>query len=228
VACDSKSTFASVIYDIVNEACNKHPFVAKKLKETRVGISTFILNADYKETAQDNTSPNPPSSVNEAVRYIQAICDVNHFRPVIVIDEFDQLKDRDEQTYFTNFIKQVSDKHVSAKFVFCGIGDSVETIMSAHESADRYFHTVALGQLPWEARVRLRESKGEIEAQHLADGARLRQVCEQLLRAEGRLGPRKIGALQARREVRDKREPGVRVVWKPRHAVSRKAIDQTC
>jgi hypothetical protein len=27
--------------------------------------------------------------------------------------------------------------------------------MSAHESADRYFHTVALGQLPWEARFEI-------------------------------------------------------------------------
>ncbi len=121
VACDSKSTFASVIYDIVNEASNKHPFVAKKLKETRVGVSAFVFNADYKETNQDAASPGPPSSVNEAVRYIQAICDVNHFKPVIVIDEFDQLKDKDEQTYFTNFIKQISDKHVSAKFVFLGL-----------------------------------------------------------------------------------------------------------
>ena len=155
VACDSKSTFASVVSDVVDEATNKHPFVAEKIKETRVGLSTFILNADYKETKRDSKSPNPPASVNEAVRYIQSICDVERFRPVIVIDEFDQLKDKEEQRHFTSFIKQVSDKHVPAKFIFCGIGDSVEAIMSAHESADRYFHTVALGQLPWEARFEI-------------------------------------------------------------------------
>jgi hypothetical protein len=27
--------------------------------------------------------------------------------------------------------------------------------MAAHESADRYFHTVSLGQLPWEARYEI-------------------------------------------------------------------------
>ena len=83
------------------------------------------------------------------VRSIKYIFDDLGYSHVIVIDEFDQVKDKKEQERFTNFIKQIS---VSVRFIFCGIGESVDAIMAAHGSADRYFHTVGLGQLPWEAR----------------------------------------------------------------------------
>lgn len=76
-------------------------------------------------------------------------------KSLIVIDEFDQIQNREEQESFASFVKQVSDKHVPARFIFCGIGESVEAMMAAHGSADRYFHTVGLAQLPWEARYEI-------------------------------------------------------------------------
>ncbi|SEM92703.1 hypothetical protein SAMN05216227_1004146 [Pseudorhodobacter antarcticus] len=65
------------------------------------------------------------------------------------------------QVLFTNFVKQISDRHVPARFIFCGIGESTEKIMAAHASADRYFHAVGLGQLPWEARFEIVSSAAE-------------------------------------------------------------------
>ena len=41
--------------------------------------------------------------------------------PVIVIDEFDLVESKEEQERFATFIKQVSDRHIGAKFIFCGI-----------------------------------------------------------------------------------------------------------
>ena len=82
-------------------------------------------------------------------------------RLVIVVDEFDLIECRQEQIVFTNFLKQVSDQHVSATFIVCGIGESVEALMEAHGSADRYFHTEGLGQLPWEARYEIVENAAQ-------------------------------------------------------------------
>jgi len=151
VACDKKSTFTSVLTDIASEVCDKNPRLEKRVKESRIGLSLFGAEADYKETVQEG-APTQPTSVNEAVRLIDIICQNDGFKPVVVIDEFDQLENKDEQQYFALFIKQLSDKHVPARFIFCGIGESIDAIMAAHESADRYFHTVSLGRLPWEAR----------------------------------------------------------------------------
>jgi hypothetical protein len=83
------------------------------------------------------------------------LCENLDASPVIVVDEFDQITSRSEQELFTNFIKQISDRHIEARFIFCGIGESTDAIMAAHASADRYFHSVELGQLAWEARFEI-------------------------------------------------------------------------
>jgi uncharacterized protein len=142
-----------VLADILNEACNKRPLLRNKLKELNVGLNIGFLTAGYKETTQPGSSTET-ASVSEAVRFIHTICSES-FKPVIVVDEFDQLDNKDEQKNFATFAKQLSDKHVPVHFIFCGIGESIDAIMAAHESADRYFHTVSLGQLPWEARYEI-------------------------------------------------------------------------
>lgn len=154
VGCDGNSTFGRLMREVFDEAVNKNPTIEKKIKEVGGGFSRLGINFGGKVTTHE-ASATEPGSVNEAIRLVQFLCEAYSERPVVVIDEFDQVRDQTEQEYFTNFIKQVSDKHVPACFLFCGIGESVDAIMSAHGSADRYFHTVSLGQLPWEARFEI-------------------------------------------------------------------------
>lgn len=96
-----------------------------------------------------------PGSINEAVRVVRFLCEKYSQGLVVVVDEFDQITDKTEQENFANFTKQLSDKHVPARFIFCGIGESVGALMSAHGSADRYFHPVSLGRLPYDARLEI-------------------------------------------------------------------------
>ncbi|MCB8838706.1 ATP-binding protein [Aurantimonas sp. VKM B-3413] len=154
VGCDDKSRFGSVMKDIFDEAVNRDPNVDKKVRETAFGFAKLPIAGGVKNTTEERAIV-APTGVNEAVRLVQFLCEHYASNPVIVIDEFDQITSRDEQALFTNFIKQISDRHVSARFIFCGIGESVDAIMAAHGSADRYFHTVSLGQLPYEARFEI-------------------------------------------------------------------------
>ena len=48
---------------------------------------------------------------------------------------------------FGDFIKQVGDQDVGVKFIFCGVGESLEELMADHESAYRYFASVPLERL---------------------------------------------------------------------------------
>ncbi|MDO9641356.1 MAG: ATP-binding protein [Pseudotabrizicola sp.] len=151
VGCDRHSTFQSIVREIFDEVEKRDPRVRQKSTEIGASLARFGITVGAKvQTAQGAVEH--PASTNDAVRLIQFLCDEFTANPVIVIDEFDQITSASEQEHFANFIKSVSDKHVGAKFIFCGIGESVDAIMSAHGSADRYFHTEGLGQLPWEAR----------------------------------------------------------------------------
>jgi hypothetical protein len=154
LGCDTRTTFGSVIREIFDEAVNKNPIIEKKIKEWGGGFSRFGISAGAKTTIHEAAAAEP-GSVNDGVRLIHFLCEHYGENPVFVIDEFDQIQTRSEQEHFTTFLKQISDKHIPARFIVCGIGESVDAIMSAHASADRYFHTVGLGQLPWEARFEI-------------------------------------------------------------------------
>ncbi len=160
VGCDDRSTFGGVIRDIFNEATRTNPTIERTVRERGLSFEQFGIGASAR-TSTESGPVSTPGSVNEAVRLMQFLCEQLRASPVIVVDEFDQIKDVAEQVNFTNFIKQISDRHVPAKFIFCGIGESVDAIMSAHGSADRYFHTVELGRLPWEARFEIVSTAAE-------------------------------------------------------------------
>jgi Cdc6-like AAA superfamily ATPase len=164
VSCDSQSTFKSIIKDIFDEAVNKPPRLAEKIKtkEASVGITLHNLSAMLKSssTLKENEIEEP-LSVNDAVRVVQFLSQELGGKPVFVVDEFDLLSSPDAQRDFANLVKQVSDKHVEVCFIFCGIAESAEALMAAHGSADRYFHAVALGKLPWESRFEIVETAAE-------------------------------------------------------------------
>lgn len=165
VSCDPQSTFKSIIKDIFDEILGKDPRIAEelKLKEGGLGLSLRGMSASLKgSVTQKEKEIDEPLSVNDAVRVIYFLCEKLGGKPVFVVDEFDLVASADVQRDFANLVKQVSDKHVPACFIFCGIAESAEALMAAHGSADRYFHAVDLGKLPWEARIEIVETAAEV------------------------------------------------------------------
>jgi uncharacterized protein len=73
------------------------------------------------------------------------------------------VKDLEEQRRFADLIKQVSDKHIPVRFIFCGIGDSLDQLMQAHRSAHRYFHPINLGRLDYDARFEIIDRAAEVK-----------------------------------------------------------------
>lgn len=154
VGCDRSSTFTSVIRDIFDSAESLDPRLTEKTRELAGGFSKFGITANGKVQLKYDQKVDP-SSINEAVRLIDFISKSIAGEPVFVVDEFDLLKDSSEQEAFADFAKQLSDRHINARFIFCGIAQSAELLMAAHASVDRYFHTIDLGRLPWEARFEI-------------------------------------------------------------------------
>jgi hypothetical protein len=164
VSCDSQSTFKTIIKDIFDEALGKDPRIAEETKtqEGSFGISYHKLSAMLKGTvSRKETEIEEPLSVNDAVRVVQFLCEKWGGKPVFVVDEFDLITSEEVQRDFANLVKQVSDKHVGVCFIICGIAESAEALMAAHASADRYFHAVDLGKLPWDARIEIVETAAE-------------------------------------------------------------------
>jgi len=160
IGCDANSTFATIIREVFDQMSGRSPVFEKSITERGLSFSRFGLGAEGKKSLEEGRASDT-SSVNEAVRLVRFLSESLTYRIIVVVDEFDLIKNRDEQVIFTNFLKQISDQHVSATFIICGIGESVDALMDAHASVDRYFHTEGLSQLPWEARFEIVESTAE-------------------------------------------------------------------
>jgi hypothetical protein len=72
--------------------------------------------------------------------------------PVVIFDEFDQLADDSQRKVCAELIKQVSDQGLKIRFIFCGIGTSLEDLIGVHLSTGRYLSPVFLERLPHDAR----------------------------------------------------------------------------
>ena len=146
------------------EHLGKDPRISEETssKEGGLGLSWRGLSASVRGShSLKEKDIDEPLSVNDSVRVIQFLADKMGGKPVFVVDEFDQISTPEIQRDFANLIKQVSDKHVNVCVIFCGIAESAEALMAAHGSADRYFHAVDLGKLPWEARIEVVETAAD-------------------------------------------------------------------
>ncbi len=154
LACDSNSSLRLIVKDLFEDVASRSPAIEKVVREGGVGFNVGWLLGQGKISSHEGPMAEP-NTINEAVRAVRYLTEKYSKDLVVVVDEFDQIKDKSEQENFANFIKQLSDKSVSAHFIFCGIGETVDALMAAHGSADRYFHTVSLGRLDWESRAQI-------------------------------------------------------------------------
>lgn len=151
VGCSSTSTFFSVIQDIAQEAFPPDPRVRASTSQKSFSFGFRGLKAGAGQSVEHGNFQRP-NSLNEAVHLINYVAENHSSSPVVIIDEFDQITDRDEQNMFANLVKQVADKRTRINIIFCGVGGSLDDLFSAHLSAHRYFHPIGLERLPYDAR----------------------------------------------------------------------------
>lgn len=163
LSCEDGNNFEKIICDLWEAACDKDPAFSEQTVEKNIGIKLPLLEANKRDETLSKKI-NHFDSMNQVVRLIRHLCkNINGDLIVIIviIDEFDQLTDKTEQQKFANLIKQISDQGIAAKFIFCGIGESVDAFMDAHASSNRYFHNVHLERLSYEARREIVEVAAE-------------------------------------------------------------------
>jgi Cdc6-like AAA superfamily ATPase len=162
--CGSNANFADVMGEIVRIGLVESPQLSRsttgKSWSASLGVSKAALSGDRTTVVEHGRTPNP-LSINEAVQLVKSLVGRHSEKPIILIDEFDQVRSPEEQTKFADFIKQVSDQHVPAHFIFCGIGESMDDLMKAHQSAHRYFHPIKLSRLPITPSSEIVESAAE-------------------------------------------------------------------
>jgi hypothetical protein len=151
IGCAPDSTLKSVVANIAYQAIS-----ASRIKSSKVtlsgGLQSRILNLGAsKEIALKNLR-DELQSIGDAVEMLREVSAQHSERPVVVIDEFDRIFDPNERHAFADLLKQISDKKVSLRFIFTGVGKSLDDLLGAHPSAIRQLATLELQRLGWEGR----------------------------------------------------------------------------
>jgi uncharacterized protein len=94
-------------------------------------------------------------SVDDVIAVIGFLAARHSEQPVVVIDEFERIKDERERSFFADFIKQCGDQSLPVKFIFCGIGTALSDLLDAHHSCYRYLTAVELERLGLDPRLEI-------------------------------------------------------------------------
>ena len=121
INCDQTTTFESLWQTIFKEM---------PLSSERVSNGFTTETTSEKGTLAD-LLPGKPTP--DAIRAILQRID----KSVIVIDEVDRIDDRSTTTLLADTIKNLSDHSVDSTIILAGVADSVDTLISEHESVQR-------------------------------------------------------------------------------------------
>ena len=144
-------TFNTVIANIVSQAVRRpRTENVKTTKSLSVEIGGIKIGEGSETTGIDIAAA--IRSTGDAVALLEQIAEKREGNTAVVIDEFDAISDAGERNKFAALLKQMGDRSVNLKFIFTGIGKSLDELLGAHQSSYRQLESVELPRLGWEAR----------------------------------------------------------------------------
>lgn len=151
IGCERDSSAADLINDITRRVISGGKVAVREngLKAKLSALGFDLANVDLTSPKVIELSDNP--TINFASDLLSTILTPDHQKQrqwVIVVDEFDQLKNQETIAFFTALAKQLSVDKVPVKFAFCGVAANLNDLIGSHESVDRYIKAIKLEPLP--------------------------------------------------------------------------------
>lgn len=158
-ACGIGTTFVSILSDIVSQLITKNGILeGREVTKTSLGFK----GASIEKTTERKVGERAPIlDVNSAIDALKNNCPASGDRMIIVVDEFDQLPEKSDQVRFAEFIKQLGDQKINVTFIFCGIGKSLDELLTAHASSYRYLEGIELPRLNYGGRWEIVDKSSE-------------------------------------------------------------------
>jgi hypothetical protein len=148
IGCERHSTKSDLMTDLYRRIV-KEGKVDLSSRQTKAKLDLFGI-ATLERGNSTGLAKVELETINQASDFLATILEADHENGrdwVIIVDEFDQLKNTDTINFFTALSKQLSVDKVPVKFVFCGVASNLNDLIGSHESVDRYIKAVQLEPL---------------------------------------------------------------------------------
>ncbi|WP_321882745.1 ATP-binding protein [Burkholderia cepacia] len=144
-------TFDSIIANIANQAMGFSRTTNVK-DQSSISLEWRDLKWLQGREVSAKDVKDQLKTIGDAVDLLNEVARAHSERPVVIIDEFDTIPDIQERNRFAALLKALGDREVNMKFIFTGIGRSLEELLGAHQSAYRQLATIEVSRLGWDAR----------------------------------------------------------------------------
>lgn len=147
-------TFKTIIANVANQALSRSRLEVT-LERNDLGLEWHGLRWTKGNEVSVLEISSQIQSVGDATELLKQVAERHSKKPIVVIDEFDAIADVAERNKFASLLKQLGDQSVALKFIFTGIGKTLDDLLGAHQSAFRQLETIELLRLSWEARLEI-------------------------------------------------------------------------
>jgi uncharacterized protein len=161
VTCSEKTEFEDVIQAIGRRSISSAENFELHGNAGGAGIQAFGMGANFARKQPPKIVFERPNNLNECLEIVRYVSDHSSGKRVVVIDEMERISSKDEREKFAEFIKNVPEVGDNLKFIFCGIGSTVNELIGAHPSAGRVLETIQLPRLNHDDLWRIIETVGQ-------------------------------------------------------------------
>lgn len=148
VPCANSGSFAEVLTAIGNATVSIAQRVEQRGATGTYGAALFGTGFTLKpaEAGVRHTLPDA-NTLTGALDIIRYVLNKRSGPQIIIIDEMERISAPSEREKFAEFIKNIPQLDDRVKFIFCGIGTTVDELIGAHPSAGRILETISLEKL---------------------------------------------------------------------------------
>lgn len=151
VSCAPDSTVNSIVSSIASQAVNRS-WTQNRTKTTQTSLNLKWLSHSLKNEDTPVDISSQIKHLSDSVEVLKEIASIHSEIPVVVLDEVDRIDSENEINLLADLLKQIGDKSVDLKFIFTGVGKTLNEILGSHHSAIRQLETIELPRLSWDAR----------------------------------------------------------------------------
>lgn len=151
ISCSPDSTVRSIVANIASQTVNtKWTSDCKITEQATIGFKWLSYSLKSEVSLTDFFSK--IQGLSDALEVLKEVATLHSESPIVVVDEVDRIESEKEIDLLADLLKQLGDKRVDLKFIFTGVGSTLNEILGAHRSAIRQLETIELPRLSWDAR----------------------------------------------------------------------------
>ncbi|MEL6380740.1 MAG: ATP-binding protein, partial [Pseudomonadota bacterium] len=147
LTCGENTSFESLIRSLGREVVDVEKRFQSTGRETTAGFNLPEIGAVFSHKPGPPIDISEPKTIADALEIVRFVESARSSPTIVIVDEFERIASEAERKKFAEFIKAIPELETQIRFIFCGIGASVDELLGAHPSAGRVIETIEVEKL---------------------------------------------------------------------------------